>query len=1283
MKDPVNATFPTAELPDAMLPDSEDESDASDDQSKNECEGIEEMSQDDIEDSDSDIQEPESRIKGTEKLLKNEKSKLSKHFLSSKLPDSIKETDPDDNVPVCLIDKESKFYDNDILAVRLVSKKWFLDPLYSLVTVLTIGLLNIVNNWSGKKLRNAIMYHNVEDLEKASHVAIDTSSGKKVHSKVQSRTLYISEQKQITAFVFMHNYQLYYFDNDKKLFQNIKELSISKSLVEFLHENKDGKDDTEAISLQETFGYNELILKKIKTNCRIFSILARPAASVKIFSIFILGYLHYKLYIWFVIGYLIYQLVSEIKSDKLVREELQKSYYQNEKVLVVRNSKDGMHKKKIMDARDLVPGDLIEITDSLSIPADVILVHGSCIVENNINSVKSITRTKLPVEKKKNCTLDKIPMKNVLVAGDRVIYTINHVNEGCFGIVLNTGFDTVRGATLRSIIRPKTPSSIYMRDAYMLFTLFTIIALITSLIMLINQKFFNHFVSLSAFMTQICQLTLVVLKPAVPMALFSATIYSINRLNKKNIRSNDPNKLNDMGKSTTLLVESDVFADEDVGTAGFLITNYSEDNSLVFDRMIKTPQKLIKSTENLVNAKKYIEACGLCHMVTKVHQNNYGSVLDINMLAASGFEVSYKVKDNGIIERYLESKQTGFSSSYKIIKYFEPSRSYPVTSVIVENDMGETFLYSKGEPFIFEKMCEKRSIPFSYSNMVAKCANKGFKCTAIGFTKVNNTDSLRTELESGLQFLGFFFSNTIIKEGIESTTTRLNDAEVDTILLTNDSVYLGLSYALNSGICSNTVYVARTMVVNNVETVVWQCTQRNKEASFSASMIETNNLVEIDLTSEDISKLNDASIALTGPAFRLLMDKPEPIKNAILANCKVYANLNSTDRALIYSSLKGLVGAEPIVYVTSDGADINLVRNADVSISVTPSSLSPIHSFSCLKGNVTSLIDIIQESRTSLFNRHKNFEFVCYFVVLQYFGLLLLFSKSTNYATAQVFFMDIMLLLAVSYFQSNLGPLKLTKEVPCRSILSRKFMSSTLTLTSYGIVFMWILMTLLWKTKFYKTPTALMNLSTNTPSDKHTFYDPFVVFIFFVYLNVRFIISNNTSILFSKKIFKHSGFLLYIVFLMFMPFALLFVKEIQSPNLQTALRAVFQIPNLHGFEMLVIVVSAIMLCGFYLIRWIEQKYIRNIGLDIPIKQDANVTISEPLKSTKNISIVDKSKSLIKKPSVIKNSGLAKSFVKKHTEFRDVKRDLSVSLDAGKIAKRSEKLKAVSRTRLEA
>lgn len=1186
-----------------------------------------------------------------------------------------------------LLDRESKYLDKDITSVNLAQKSRVLELIYSLLSLLTLGLINLINNWTKKQLRDRLIYSKETELEKATIMAITTSCTKIVHVKLQRKKLYLADNLELDTYVFRYNYQTYYYNDSLGCFQNLKQLRVKQKLSKFLVENRDGRSDDEAAQLQQTLGDNLLRLESPSILNRVIAMLSRPASSIKLFSILVLNHLHYKLYMWFVIVYLIYQIVSEIRAERRAFKQTQTAYFFNEKLMIVRNSKGGIHKKKIIDSSSLVPGDLIEITDNLIIPADVVLVHGSCIIEDNFNGPNKITHTKLPIEEGIDCAIDEIPMKSLLITGDKVLFTINHINEGCFGLVVNTGFDSKKGETLRDVIRKKMPNFTYIRDIYILFTMFTVVALLTAFVIIANERFMNNIVPLADSITKICQLLLVALKPAVPMALFAASAYSADRLLKKGISSNDANKLGEIGKTKSMLIESDAIAEDEAGSAGFLLCSNNEEGYPGFEKMISTSAKLLKTMETIPIAKKYVEACGLCHMVAIVNSDHYGSSVDIEMLKSSGFNVNYKIIENGAIERIIETKQHGFSSNYKVVRYYESLKGYPITSVIVENKEGELYLYSKGEPFAFEQICSKSSIPYTYGSTVAKCSNKGFKCTAIGFKKIESIEVTRAELEQGIRFLGFYNSKTALKETVEASISTLNEANVKPVMLTNDSVYLGLSHARQSGICNSTVFIARTVIINHVETLVWQRSDSPKDNQDISVTGEQTNIIDEELDTEDIITKDDCTLAVTGKAFRLLMESEDAIKTFIVEKCRVFANLRADDRLFIHNTTKALKNTDPIVYITNGTGDSDLIYNSDVSISLRLSHNSAIHSFASETGKFSDCIDVIEEGRTCLINRHKNFELVCYFIILQYFGLLLLFTKHTTYAAAQIFFMDIMVLLCTSYFQSNLGPHKLRREIPCRSIFSHKFISSTVSLTSYGIFFMWAIVMLLWKTKFYRSPASLMKRTHDLSADSNSFCDPFIVFIFFVYLNVRFVISNNTNVLLSKNVIKNLGFVLFIVFLLFVPFVLLFANELHNQSVKEVLKAVFKIPELHGFEVLVIIMSVVMLIGFYLVKWAEKKYIRNWAVK-NIKADLDVSLAETgiEKNEKEVIMSIRDKASVKESHIekkSKNSKNSKTLTKKREVLpkkpRVVKRkankvDSQANVSIGKIEKKNRPLK---------
>lgn len=117
--------------------------------------------------------------------------------------------------------------------------------------------------------------------------------------------------------------------------------------------------------------------------------------------------------------------------------------------MVIRRSNDNIIKKTIINSSEIVPGDLIEITNNLIVPADVLLIYGSCVVNDNFSSDEDSTSTKISIDKTQNINLNEVENVNLLLQGNKVLYTLNHINEGCFGLVTSIGFSTKRGKGIR------------------------------------------------------------------------------------------------------------------------------------------------------------------------------------------------------------------------------------------------------------------------------------------------------------------------------------------------------------------------------------------------------------------------------------------------------------------------------------------------------------------------------------------------------------------------------------------------------------------------------------------------------------------------------------------------------------------------------------------------------------------------------------------------------------------------------------------------------------------
>lgn len=1086
-----------------------------------------------------------------------------------------------------------------IRQLRLARKKRLLGYCYNLLLVLTLGFAQLVTNWLRKRLRHSLLYKEVTALEEATTVILLDAQGRRYYIALRRKKLYVSELLELDTYAFVFNYQTYFWNSALCRFQNIRRLTEKKPVRDFLAENRNGRADDEVDQLKETYGQNLLRLHAPSAARNFFELLAHPIATFELLSLFVLYYLHYRVYFCFTLLYILYQLIHELHQTSLAARQLQKSCLFNEKVMVIRQTKNNVHKKKIIDSAELVPGDLIEITNNLLLPADVVLIYGSCIVQDNLNSFNDSTETKIAIDEKSNCALSEIPSKNLLITGNRVLYTINHINEGCFGLVISTGFNTIKGNNLCCAIRPKPLEFVYKRDSYLLFMLLAAIALVTALGLVTYEAFilrtdlaFNH------TLTKLFQLLIIALKPAIPIALLAPLNYAVGRLEGKGVRVHNKNKLNEIGKSTTVVIEDKVVVSSENETVGFLICKHNEANYKTFDKLVTSKKKLFRSIESKPIIKKYVEGYGLCNIVTKMGEEYYGPQIDIEMLRNSAFDISYKIKDKGNIDRYLSPLKDApdcFSSEYKVLRYFEYQKGRrEYVSLIIENAEGELYLYTKGEPSDFGAICSKASMPYNYSLTIAKCSNKGYKCTALAFKKLEREQlwAGREELETELNFLGFYLTNTTVKERTTDTVKELRAVGINFVMLSEGSVFLAIANARKAQLFTSDaeLYLGRTETINNVETLLWQqLTKKQKDSNETFLIHEPIDVTDKEMSSEEIILNSSSQIALTGQALRLILENAsEELAAILLKKCVVYGNLTGEDSAYILRRLRRLDSEHPVSYVNNGVSSLSAINEADVSVAMAETNTSSINSFCSTNADIADLTEIIRESRTNLYNKHKNFGFVLYFVSLQYIGLLVLFSQHTNYAASHILIMDIVIILAASYFQASFGPRKLTTRIPNRSIFSQKFLTYISTIVVYSATVLLCLVWLLWKTKFYKTPLQIAKhhgLSVET----HRFYEPFVVFIFLCMLGARYVIGGNMKYIFSRKVISNLPFLLYVLGLTVGPLVLLFSSALYSRTLAGHLTRAFRIPYLHGFEVLITMIFVLTLFGFYAVRHIEQK----------------------------------------------------------------------------------------------
>ena len=118
-----------------------------------------------------------------------------------------------------------------------------------------------------------------------------------------------------------------------------------------------------------------------------------------------------------------------------------------------------------VDSSDLVPGDVIEIPEMTSMPCDLALLTGSCIVNESMLTGESIPVIKNAIPFINDVYDPVVDQKYTLYGGTKVIQTRKFGNSKVLGLVIRTAFVTTKGNLVRDILYPKPNKFKFYQDS--------------------------------------------------------------------------------------------------------------------------------------------------------------------------------------------------------------------------------------------------------------------------------------------------------------------------------------------------------------------------------------------------------------------------------------------------------------------------------------------------------------------------------------------------------------------------------------------------------------------------------------------------------------------------------------------------------------------------------------------------------------------------------------------------------------------------------------------------
>ncbi|KAK6349663.1 hypothetical protein TWF696_005942 [Orbilia brochopaga] len=748
-----------------------------------------------------------------------------------------------------------------------------------------------------------------------------------------------------------------------------------------------------------------------------------------------------------------------------------------------------------VSSSDLVPGDVYEVTDpNLTLfPCDSILLSGDCIVNESMLTGESVPVSKVP------CTDDALQeldlgassvkpalSKYFLFCGTKIIRA-RRPQEGedeeavALALVVRTGFNTTKGALVRSMLFPKPTGFKFYRDSFYYISVMAGIALlgfIASFVRFIELGLAWHLIVVRAL-----DLITIVVPPALPATLTIGTNFALSRLKHKKIFCISPMRVNVAGKLDVICFDKTGTLTEDgldvlgVRPVQRSTKKFSEIYNDSLNLLPPNMSEREQSTDFATN-KAILHTMATCHSLRLVDGELIGDPLDQKMFAFTGWsyeETGSQVRRNSEdvlsaqpnaisppVVRPPPGKRYGNSEGSAtlelgVFKSFEFVSQLRRASVIVRQ-FGESGcdIYVKGAPECMADICRRESFPEDYDDLLAHYTHRGFRVIACATKTIKKLSWVkaqkmkREEAERDLDFCGFIIFENKLKPSTAGVMKELRQANLRRIMCTGDNILTAISVARECQLIDKTAHVfVPHFIEGDAQTptarIQWESIDNKIYKLDESTLHPLPAPPEGDLSLPyDISNMRNYSLAVSGEVFRWIIDfAPREVMHRMLVIGQVYARMSPDEKHELVEKLQTL---DYTVCFCGDGAnDCGALKAADVGISLSEAEASVAAPFTSRVFEISCVPQIIREGRASLVTSFSCFKYMSLYSAIQFISVSILYKSGSNLGDFQFLFIDLLLILPIAIFMSWSDPAdKLSVKRPTASLVSRKVLTPLL-----------------------------------------------------------------------------------------------------------------------------------------------------------------------------------------------------------------------------------------------
>ncbi|XP_071840513.1 polyamine-transporting ATPase 13A3-like [Apostichopus japonicus] len=880
--------------------------------------------------------------------------------------------------------------------------------------LLSAGLLYLIFFW--RKDWKLLMTHDlVGGIDKATSVLVKTADGMKYVSQLVKEVYGADEKSLLTSslsvvagsevvtvdgmLVYFHLQKIkYIWNNTKQEFFLLRGMSKDIECSEFHEEYKRGLEEKDVRERLKFFGKNNIVVKVKPILVMLFQEALHPFYVFQAFSVTVWCLNEYVIYSVVIVVISVLSISISLYTTRTQLTTLKKMVASHMSVTVLRGGK-----QIDIPESEIVPGDVMVIPwGGCTLTCDAVLLTGNCVVNESMLTGESVpvTKTYIPHSKDSNEMYNTAShLRHTLLCGTKVIQTRSQ--EQLLAVVTNTGFATMKGKLVHSILYP-VPSTIKLyRDAVHFVLLLSCVAAVGFIYDAIILSTM-HEASVREIIFSSADVITIAVAPALPAALTIGMVYAQLRLKAAGIFCINPPKINLCGMM-------DVICFDKTGT----LTEDGLDFYGIHQVIGGSLSGLLTTLQDIATGPA-LSVLASCHTLTHIKGELVGDPLDIKMFLATDWALMEPTGENSESDaankRLLVRNHKVHEGTLEVVKLFPFVSSLQRMSVLARTDaLSPITVYSKGAPEKIASLCDPETVPHNFKGILESHTRKGFRviglatkvlATDVTFTEADQTN--RTKLESGLSFVGLLVMQNQLKPETVTVFHQLHAAEKRTIMLTGDNILTAIHIAQESGMfqqCAN-VYRILTENQNNGTTV-------HKEVRY--------DLLDQSKSKKEKSALGDPLLmppsfkgfVTDGPSFDIIKEHHPHILEELLERGVVFARMTPTQKMqfVVLLQQKGMV-----VGMCGDGAnDCGALKTAHVGVALSEEEASVAAPFTSKVQNISCIPTLIREGRAALTTSFAAFKFMALYSMIQFTSVIILNTVLLYLGDFQFLYIDIFL----------------------------------------------------------------------------------------------------------------------------------------------------------------------------------------------------------------------------------------------------------------------------------